>query len=388
VNKKQVTKKNLCFSVEDLKFKADGEDRSFRGVAYSGKMIANHPWWGNLIFDVASMSYQKRVPVLMNHDMSKIVGSGSLSKENNQLIINGEFSKVTQEGKDAFELIKNEDFPMQESVFILPSEIDELKTGSTKVNGIEVNAPATIFRGGVIKEVSLTPLGADENTSTEVFSFNVKQIANIKTNGYKEKKMNKKQFEKFSALLADEGEEAAFQFACSCQKKETSEDETQFSDENKKLSDENKTLREENDALKSENDTLKSKEASDKKQMKISRTKDIFKKFGIEPAAEVLELYVNDDDKKFETNLTGLESTLKQGMKEQKTTKLTTVQQVTVDQGGSDVQRTANQFGVKPEVIEQANNIRNKAAELRKLNPKFTVAESYEEARKQLNIVE
>lgn len=120
-------KKDLIFSdIEREKFTDIADDRTFSGIAYSGKMIKNHPFWGDLIFDVASMKSKPRIPILFNHDMEKIVGSGALTFTD-EVRVNGTISNVTEHGKYLYDLIKGEGFPMQESVYIEPETIRNLQ---------------------------------------------------------------------------------------------------------------------------------------------------------------------------------------------------------------------------------------------------------------------
>lgn len=53
--------------------------RRFDGVAYSGEVIANHYFWGNVVFDLASTRAAERVPILIEHDRSQRAGVGQLT---------------------------------------------------------------------------------------------------------------------------------------------------------------------------------------------------------------------------------------------------------------------------------------------------------------------
>ena len=92
---------------------------------------------------------------------------------------------------------------MQESVYIKPESIRNLQKGEkATINGLQLVGPATIFIGGKIKEVSLTPLGADSETSTTVFN----------DMNYRDWEYMDEQLNKFSELFAKSPKEA-FEFA-------------------------------------------------------------------------------------------------------------------------------------------------------------------------------
>lgn len=148
----------------DLSTDGDGDKkkRKLKGVAYSGKPITNHWYWGTVIFDLASTTAPERVPVLIEHDRGQRAGFAALTFGDNiacegTLLDNQHGQAVAQEA--------DEGFPWQMSVHIVPGSIEQLEAGTkTTVNGQEITGPATIFRNNLIREVSLTPTGADPNT--------------------------------------------------------------------------------------------------------------------------------------------------------------------------------------------------------------------------------
>jgi len=367
MNTLKVTKKDLCFKLaQDLSI-TDNETRKFRGVAYSGEVIKDHPHWGDLIFDISSMSFKKRIPVLFNHDPMRIVGSGSLDKQD-QLILNGDFSSTTLDGMNCFNLITKEEFPMEESVFIVP-EVEELAAGkSTVVNGKKVNGPMTIFRNGKIREVSLTPLGADDNTSTHVFNLSTINVT------IKEKKMSKanKNFLKFSELL-EESPQEAFEFACGCNDKGTAAAaDTSAMDA---LMAENEELKTKLDAALAELAMIKDGKAVEEKQMKARRVKEMFKKFDTEVSEDVIETYVSAPEAKFDTILSSVETNLRKIAGDKKFSSLT----------------TATTVAASTENLEESDKLRKiqmKASDLRSKNENLTVPDSYAQARFHLGLKE
>ena len=357
---KKVSKSNLVFN--DQKEITMNEDRSFEGVAYSGGIIKDHPFWGNLAFDISTMSAKKSIPVLKNHDMDKIIGSGKL-EFNDAVRIKGKISAVTEYGIEAFNLIKEEDFPMQESVYIEPASIVTLRNGEKmEVNGHEIVGPGTVFKGGVIKEVSLTPLGADSETSTTI--FNLKEEINIPM----EEKMNE-DMKKFTDLFSDSPEEA-FKFACQCQEKasEASEDDKQ------KLIDE---LNAKVDELTKANEALVANAKEKASLERSEKIKKVFSVLGITYTDDLKEVYDNMTEESFNKVFSGLQSDA-QKLSEDKSKRekeLTSFQEVKGTDTDTDEEKSKKVFSL--------------ARELREKSPTtLSVAASLQEARKQLGIEE
>lgn len=153
--------------------------RAFSGVAYSGEVIANHWFWGNVAFDISSSKAGDTTPALVDHRSDRIAGTGKMSFSD-EMAIEGHLSAVTEDGKRVAALA-DEGFPWQMSIFIEPGEIDEIKAGvKASVNGREVSGPLTIFRNNLIREVSFTPTGQDAQTSVQVFSkFANREVPNM-----------------------------------------------------------------------------------------------------------------------------------------------------------------------------------------------------------------
>lgn len=145
---------------------ADGR-RKFSGVAYSGDMIRNHWHWGDVLFDIASTRAKPRVPALLEHLSSQIVGSGSLTF-GTDMRIEGLMSSVSPHAKFVGDQA-DEGFPWQMSVFIEPGTIEKVAAGKQfAMNGRQFVGPATIFRDSEIREVSFCATGADSKTHASV----------------------------------------------------------------------------------------------------------------------------------------------------------------------------------------------------------------------------
>lgn len=145
--------------------------RKFAGVAYSGEVIQNHYKWGNVVFDLFSISIPARLPALIDHDPAQRAGyiTNSSIDLDNGFTVSGELLSNTAGSSVSSD--SDEGFPWQMSVRILPNSIEELSAGaSAVVNGRTLNGPLTIFRNSKIVEVSFTATGWDSNTSAVAMS--------------------------------------------------------------------------------------------------------------------------------------------------------------------------------------------------------------------------
>lgn len=148
----------------------DGELRKFSGVAYSGQIIPNHWWWGNVIFDLDSMTVPEPLGMLLDHRTDQRAGSATshtISHENG-LELSGTLTR--NEHGQAVANDSDDGFPWQMSVYIVPNRIEEIEQGSVVVNGKTYQAPITVFRDSVIHETSFCALGQDKNTSARAFN--------------------------------------------------------------------------------------------------------------------------------------------------------------------------------------------------------------------------
>lgn len=214
--------------------------------------------------------------------------------------------------------------------------------------------------GGKIKEVSLTPLGADSETSTTVFSLN-EEIE------IKQEKTMTEEMKQFSELFAKSPEEA-FQFACSCEQKKQGESASESSSELESLKAEIAALKEENEKLKAAQKEKASLERKD-------RLNKAFSDLGVTLNPEMEEMYIDMSEEKFSKVIEGLEKDAQASVAKRNTA----IEELTKykDVSGAGVEATEE---------DKKALIFSKGRELRALNPNLGVAQSLEEARKVLNI--
>jgi hypothetical protein len=155
-------------------FSATGADdqqkgRKFSGTAYGGGVVADHPFFDAVIFDLASTRFQTPAPALLSHN--KPIGVIENAALTNNITITGRlFSDIDDDAKRIGDTA-DRGMPWQMSVGIWPGSIENVAAGTTvSVNGKEFAGPLTIFRNNRIRETSFVPIGADDSTNAAFFS--------------------------------------------------------------------------------------------------------------------------------------------------------------------------------------------------------------------------
>ena len=139
----------------------------FSGVAYSGGVIPDYGWIGDVAIDLSTLKNPgAKVPVMADHgeDLDGIAGSGVITiitdETGSRLSIDGVTSAATESGRLASSLMI-EGHPLQMSVRI--SATMRETDGEEVING----RPATVdyvFENALVREVSFCPMGADPMT--------------------------------------------------------------------------------------------------------------------------------------------------------------------------------------------------------------------------------
>ncbi|MCH7331435.1 hypothetical protein [Acinetobacter modestus] len=215
----------------------EGKKRTFTGVAYSGEVIDGHYYWGDVVFDLDTMQIKTPLGALIDHDTGRRAGVVTSFTKDNQggLKVAGDLlsNKYGQEvAQDS-----DEGYPWQMSVYIDPGSIEEVERGEVVVNGKTLKAPITIFRNGVIREVSFCALGADDNTSAIAASHTSKQF-----NKQEDTDVTELEKEKEARIAAEQQRDAALSELKQFKEQKRNDDiaaletelKTQFSAEDKK----------------------------------------------------------------------------------------------------------------------------------------------------------
>lgn len=174
MEKKVLNKKALCMSEPLINvFSGDAEKPTEMSMlAYSGKVIPGHFYWGNLAIDTTGIKFPKKsYPILEDHKTDKKIGfSTKPTIIENALHMEGITLLETHE---AYEFVHNSKagFPYQASIYAVPSKIEEVEEGETaEVNGYTFKGPGTIWRKCALKESSVCTFGYDSNTESKAFA--------------------------------------------------------------------------------------------------------------------------------------------------------------------------------------------------------------------------
>lgn len=152
--------------------KGDDKDKKLRIVAYSGGIIPNHWYWGNLAIDLKGLKFPKKTyPVLEEHERTRkiaFIEKPDIS-ENKLIAEDGTF--VDTEASREFQALSAQGFPYQASIYAIPTVIESVtKEASVVVNGLTMKGPGSVWRQATFKEVSVCVFGHDSNTESRAFN--------------------------------------------------------------------------------------------------------------------------------------------------------------------------------------------------------------------------
>jgi len=143
--------------------------RNFRGVAYGGGIVTDHPLYDRVAFDLSSTRLSTPAPALYVHRADPVGIIRHADVTHSGVTISGElFSDIDEQARD-IATKADRGMPWQLSVGIFPGRVDEIGAGvALTLNGRPAVGPLTVFRDNRIREVSFVPLGADHTTAAEV----------------------------------------------------------------------------------------------------------------------------------------------------------------------------------------------------------------------------
>lgn len=136
----------------------------FRMIAYTGKSV-DTLFWGRVVFDIAGMKLNDKLPALREHMRDRPVGViDQVAKSESQLVAEG-FYLASRDGEECRQLMV-EGYPWQSSVGIWVKRVERLEKGeASEVNGKAFRGPGTIWRASYVRECSFVSLGADDRTT-------------------------------------------------------------------------------------------------------------------------------------------------------------------------------------------------------------------------------
>jgi hypothetical protein len=150
---------------------ASGDRPRISIVAYTGGLM-NVPGWGAVAINLAGLDASGQVPLLADHDarVSGVVGHGQAKVIDGRLIVAGVMSGAGDAARHIVEMTAG-GFSFQASVGVEPVEHEQVQSGAkVEVNGRMLSSPRgfALVKAGRLREVSITPLGADAGTSVAI----------------------------------------------------------------------------------------------------------------------------------------------------------------------------------------------------------------------------
>lgn len=138
-----------------------------KGVAYTGGVIPQYAFYENFVVDLATLTIaSEKLPLLKDHDMTKVAGHGKATLSDNSISIEGKISTKTTQGQEIIGLAED-GFEWQMSIGVFDGVVEEIKDEEVNGNYIE---RGFVLRNGVLREVSIVSLGADKDTSATILS--------------------------------------------------------------------------------------------------------------------------------------------------------------------------------------------------------------------------
>lgn len=162
----------LCFTdreaVVQFKEAKEGAEKKLSMIAYSGKIIKDHWYWGDLAIDTSGIKMSKKeIPILEDHVTDKKIGFGTFIVNEKNQVVSEESSFVDTPYAAEFVKLSGQGFPYEASIYARPIKIQRLaEKEEAEVNGFVMKGPGTVWRESVLKECSIVTFGSDGNTKS------------------------------------------------------------------------------------------------------------------------------------------------------------------------------------------------------------------------------
>jgi hypothetical protein len=142
--------------------------RRFKGTAYSGGLVTD--WYYPIVIDLASTRIDADFPLLYAHG-EPVLGMGNAVQDGGTLQASGEiFSDIDPKAE---EIVAKSDRGVgyQYSIGLYGFRVEEVPAGTTRrVNDQDIPGPYSVFLDGRVRELSVTPLGADDKANAAFFA--------------------------------------------------------------------------------------------------------------------------------------------------------------------------------------------------------------------------
>lgn len=150
-------------------------------VAYSGGVM-NPPGFGPTVVDLSGVTITGKTPLLADHknELSGVVGAGVATINANRLSVDGQLSRNSEAARQIIAL-SQDGVEWQASIGMEITAKEFIQPGrSVTVNGRTITASQrgfTLIRGGVLREISITPNGADPGTEVSIAAARGKNMS-------------------------------------------------------------------------------------------------------------------------------------------------------------------------------------------------------------------
>lgn len=145
------------------------EGRIFSGVAYSGGLVED--WYYPIVIDLSTTKLASRMPLLFAHDRDKNIGVITTAELDSKITVGGKvFSDIDDTAKSVVDKAdRGAEYQMSIGIFRSKTQFYEADE-EVEVNGQKFSGPVAVMRNGLVREVSVLPLGADDETNAQFFS--------------------------------------------------------------------------------------------------------------------------------------------------------------------------------------------------------------------------
>jgi hypothetical protein len=149
------------------------ESKRLKMTIYSGGIIKDHFWWGDLAIDLDGLKFTRpKFPILEQHDRSRKIAFTGKPIINEGLKLDPDKTVfVSTPESEEFQKLSAEGFPYQASLYAIPTSVERLsKDEKAEVNGFTMKGPASIWRKAEFQEASVCVFGWDKQTESKAFS--------------------------------------------------------------------------------------------------------------------------------------------------------------------------------------------------------------------------
>lgn len=158
----------------EMEFGDNGPEAKSAPVRMLARTFAlEHPFWGKIEHDFGGMTHKAKIPLDFCHDPKELVGyANQFTVGKDGLLLEGALTPYKDDRASEIIAKSKMGVPYQASIdFRGPVKVQEVHEGmSAEVNGHSFEGPGVIVRSWMLRGCAVCPHGADDNTSTQMFT--------------------------------------------------------------------------------------------------------------------------------------------------------------------------------------------------------------------------